>query len=313
MFSHTQHRYLLALASWLLPILFSMAQTQSKLVFTTGEATATLLPNETIEQLKIRLEKMAIQNALEKAFGTNIQQTNQLWIENQNQGSDASTSSYFSTWAVSKISGKWVKTEQLDYVIIQQHPLILKCIVKGYALPLSHKPPQFQASALNCPSLQCQTIHFHNESPFYFHFKTNTNGYLALFIGNKDTVFRLLPYLQTLSYFPNGVPIQSYKDYIFFDPTSDLLKSLLPPYVASYVDEIILTADHPVTPYRLYVIFSPKPLSLPYLKTASTNQNLLQIPPFLSLQAFDKWLFDLQAYQENVYVLWIDINVYQQQ
>jgi hypothetical protein len=301
----------LLLVVWLLFFPCS-AQTQLQPVFTKGEATATLLPNETTEQLKTRLEKMAIQNALEKAFGTHIQQTNQLWIENLNQGENATTTSYFSTWAISKVTGKWIKTTQIDYTILQQHPLTLKCVIQGYALPLAHKPPAVQAASLHCPSLQCQTIHFQNESSFYFFFKANTAGYLALFIGNKDTVFRLLPYLQTLPYFPNGIPIQPYKDYIFFNPASDDLKRLLPPYVASYVDELILTADYPVTPYRLYVIFSVKPISLPYLTPPFQTDNPLQIPPFLPMKTFDEWLFDLQSHEEQVYVLWIDINVYQQ-
>ncbi len=277
-----------------------------------GSAEGVLTPDLSLKQLQWQLKQKAIINALEQAFGTAVQSQRYLELENITWGQQAQTQSRFYTWSQTTVNGEWLKT--LDFrceqVGEEQGNPLYRCQVTGYARKIPPVQLPFKVSALKCPSLRCATSQFIHGSPFYMAFYAPSDGYVAAFLVNEDTAYRILPYQALGSVFPYGVPVKGEKTYLFFSPEQDQLYEFVPAYLSNYVDELLLTAEENPTLYQLYVLYAPKVIPLPLVELPSLSTSSYSIPAWMPAKAFHQWLFELRLKNPQVSIQILMLSIY---
>lgn len=114
-----------------------------------------------------------------------------------------------------------------------------------------------------------------------------TDGFLAVYLVDKDEAYCLLPYAGD----PDGKqPIKHGEEYTFFSTAS------APKDLKNITDEYTLTCEGEAEMNRIYILFSPnmftKAVDYNPNKDNKADMNTLTLPRQLSMENFQKWLFD---------------------
>ena len=268
----------------LLVILFAVAQSQpGKIVKVTGTAQVKMEANMTRDEAYEKAKELAKIDAIQKAFGTYVEQQADMTIAN-------GMSSY-NIIGTTKVKGEWIETINIGYKQnfetektpsgILQVPWIT-CTIKGKARKATPKA-QIQFDILNSPNPASRTLSFYDREQLYLWFKSPVNGYLTIFLEDDDAVYRLLPYLSMDARYQSGVPVKSDTDYLFFSPEHNI-------FIDLSVDELILNLNKPPIEYNyIYIIFSENPFNKPVLNQSQVN-NEKTLPRSLSKEEFQRWL-----------------------
>lgn len=254
-----------------------------KLVDLSGKGTVRQESNMTLDQVREKARQVAQINAIEKEFGTTVQQQTEMTI---NDGRDA-----FYIIGSTKVRGEWIITSKEDFKIRSEvnktgsgnmADVYIDCEVFGKG---RKAPPAigYEFRTLKCPRISCESSTYNYNEPFYLFFKSPIDGFLSVFMEEEDSVRRLLPYSGMTGSLNNCLPIKADKENLFFD-------SKQTDYQPGLVDDVCMTTVNKEKPERntLWVIFSSDSYYKPGLSKGMKKGDLI-LPMALSKNEFHQW------------------------
>lgn len=240
-----------------------------------GEYTYYGKDTESVKLCKDRALEGARLQALEKEFGVKL-------FGDVYQGQTVNSqgeSHIFDAQNKTSVMGEWIADDDVVYDVktIDDCPVVY-CKVKGRAKALSNELVDFTARTLRNGSVDDT---FRSGDLMSLEFRAPVDGYIAVFLTDKDTVYTLLPYLSNTSGF---VKIKRGVDYVFFDPEKANKE------LNDAVDAMVLSTTADIERNRLCVVFSPNAFTRPNDKANGTA-----MPRSLSIQEFNRWLTDCKS------------------
>ncbi|MBD5374132.1 MAG: DUF4384 domain-containing protein [Bacteroides sp.] len=252
--------------------------------------------NHSLEQCKrLALEGARIA-ALKAAYGTTI--SNDIYSRESNDGDG-----YFSSLSASEVKGEWIADDgepKYEISIDSDGHYIVQCRVRGRAREIGNEAVAFEAVTLRgSDDLSARTTSFVNGDELRLFFRSPIEGYVAVFlIDDSKTAWRLLPYSGDGK---GEVHARHGKEYVFFSSNSgDGISD------SALVDELVLNTDKESERNEICVVFSPKSFSIPGVQTSN------DLPPSLSLDAFNRWLSDSRRRDSKMGVKRIGIEIREQ-
>lgn len=294
----------------------SLAQSnKSKLMVKIGEGEAQEMvpPNKSEDEVVKACIVNAKIKAIENTFGEIFIQGNSTYIRNSKTGEKTEESQVFNFIGESYVNGEWIEDLEPPKVTTfnSNNERWVKVLVKGKIRELNVTQAKFSSEPLSCPNISCATETFNEDQEFYLHFKSPQAGYLAVYLDvpEDQKTYKLFPYknLNTDSL----VKFKADEDYYLF--SSKESKICQP----AFVDELVLTLKNANNAEfnKLFVIYSPeRPIEKPILtKGNRTNFNTenwkLELPDFLSSEAFQKWLINVRTNSEDIQVKYFYLTV----
>ncbi|MCK4663819.1 MAG: hypothetical protein KAT68_13190 [Bacteroidales bacterium] len=304
--------------------IYSGFSQKPKIVTVTGEADIELTEDKSRMQVKDEAEKFATIDALERAFGTVIIQGNSTYISNKNTGEKIESSSGFNMIADTYVKGEVVEVLNKNFKDIEGTKTTvdgktvkfvhIKCTIKIKAKEKKEKAVVFTASPLSCNNLKCQTTTFKDGNDFFMYFSSPESGYVTIYLDDKITAQRMLPYINMPPVYENGIPVKADKQYIFFskDPEHDYFHG-----EDVTVEKLELFAESNQDLNRIFVIFSKSSLSKPKLKeklnekvlTEMDKEEGYKMPKSIESEEFQHWLIKNQQIREDLQIMPIDITI----
>ncbi len=235
------------------------------------------------EVISIAIEQAKI-NAIESVFGTFVEQQTDMTID------DGITS--FNIIGSTKVKGEWIETtgepdisthirkEKTQYGM--QDVTWVSCKIKGKVRAIIPRA-MLDYEIMNAPNIQARTRNFINGEQLYINFKSPVDGYISIFLEDKEGVYRLLPYMQMNPEYKNGALVLGDVGYTFFSPSFNY-------FTKSIVDEMMMTLTKDKIEYNyIYIVFSEDEYIKPSLKESFQSQERI-IPSSLSKWDFEQWL-----------------------
>lgn len=281
-------------------LFFSVFAQNEKILTLEGEATTEFHDNETRETAQKRAKQNAIINALEKGFGTAINQTNNLQIKNTNIGQKTETKTVFNSISETSVQGDCI--EELNVVYedlplpktksngVKINGIEIKCSVKIKARESKEYPVSFNAFSLKCNSdtNDCKSVFFKKGESIFIYFKSYKPGYLTIFLDDNKVSQFIFPYMKQISKYTNGFPIEANKEYFLFSKKENHLLGS-----KKEVDEIEFDPKESFN--KIYLIFSPNQIEIPDLRVGNSV-----IPDHLKSTEFNNWLTNLRLKNKEI-------------
>ena len=251
--------------------------------------------NLTKTQARDQARQLAMINAIEKVFGTYVEQETDLFINNN-------TLSY-NIIGTTKVRGEWVKTLDINYSeenmeieteYGKETEVWITCKITG-RIKKSVPKANILFQTLNCPDIKCRTVAFLSGESFYLHFKSPVKGYLCLFLYDNDMVYRILPYNEMNDKMITSVHVEADKDYIFFTKEKDYFQDIK-------VDEYELFTEVKIDYNTLYIIFAEEPYVKPILTKSQELEEYKEdyrLPKSLYMEEFNNWLSNNRAEMDS--------------
>lgn len=253
----------------------------------------------------VRAKELAVENAkteaLAEAFGTVVSQT----THTKDVVRDGEERSLFQQLASLEVKGEWVRDLEKPVVRLlkyDDHTGVTEwaAFVRGVARPISNEAIEFEAYVLrNGTEKRHADVNFHEGDDMFLYFKAPVDGFVTVYLAADEMVSRLLPYCEDKDM---EQPVNGNREYVFFSPRHeyDLSRAM--------IDEIKFTCNDELAEYnRMYVIFSPKPFSLPTEElvekkavSLSATDTYETLPTQLSFEKFARWVEKLRARDPKV-------------
>ena len=253
------------------------------------------------EELKIELLFMAKLDAIEKQFGSIIEQESRVEI---NEGG-----TFFNIVGDRYLKGEWLNTTKEnfkeEYRKVKSRgkdkmELWISCEIEGWIREMEKPEVAFEFTTTNCPDKLCRTTDFYDGESMLLYFKSPVEGYLSVFSVENENVYRLLPYQQIPADFGPALPVEADKEYLFFS-TDDAHNSYTE-IPSGFADELIMTTELNEEYLYLYVIFSQNIFNKPGLDYSSSGtRNDLIVPASLKKQEFETWLSENRILSQDFY------------
>ncbi|MCX6249473.1 MAG: hypothetical protein NTX61_01855 [Bacteroidetes bacterium] len=257
-----------------------------------GEAQVRIEMNMTEEDARDQSRELAKINAIEKLFGTYVEQVTDIIIK------DGRTQ--YDIIGTTKVKGEWIET--IDEKITKQTEIysskngkelvsFITCNISGKVREATQKA-NIQFQTLNCPDKLCRATDFYTGESLFLYFKSPVDGYLSVFLDDGDKVYRLFPYITMTGKEISTGLIKADTDYILF---SKNVKNVNYPETP---DECELFTLKQMEYNKVLIVFSEVPYFKPILNNEAKS-NLYKedyiIPKSLSIKEFEKWLADNRA------------------
>lgn len=263
-----------------------------------GFAEVELLPGWSLERAQRQAQNLAILQALQSAFPSEVGQASKYLLSNRTEGKEARTTTYFYLTADQYLTAEWLETLDVRFDRqVRKGQVWVSCKVKGRARRRTVPPLPLEVRPLRCRDTSCTTTDFWAGDPFYLYFRAPVAGYLQVFWEDSGRVYRLLPYQQQRLM---AWPIRPDTAYLFFAPDARRRSE------AFAVDELILTAEKPEVLHRVYVLFSSQPLGAPPERFDPTSGFHT-----IDLAAFQEWLLSERLRLPELNVRFLDLSVRQ--
>lgn len=244
--------------------------------------------NVTLDEARAIALERARTKALADEFGTIVSRIDETVMENDNRESNTS----FYSLGNSEVKGEWIETieEKTEEQIIDgQHVVIAK--VKGKAREIAFAKVNFETRLLrNGKNDGNESEQFADGDDFYISFRSPAQGYLAVFLLDKER--------EATCIIPEPdkelCPVERNKRYVFIDNESG---------------NLILTCDHKQELNQLYIIFSPNKFRTDLLEEKGNNDDLqgygdnVRHLPYQGYMKFQKWLGTLRKNDPEVQVV----------
>ncbi len=260
-----------------------------------GEAQARLEEHMSKDELKERLKKQAIIQAIENTYGTAVSQDARIVLK------DGHTR--FDIEGTTRIRGEWLKTTSETYTEEvrkvktkegNRNEIWVTCKIEGKVREILRPEIVFDCIPGNCPEKRCQTTTFKNGEPMFLVFKAPVEGYLSVFIMENGRAFRILPYQRMPAVYAHNVPVEANKEYVFFSNYRS--HDYFPDFSYYLADELLMITEKEEERLQLYVIFSEKSYTAPMLDEKKVFENGEEVPKSLPADLFRKWLEDNRVY-----------------
>lgn len=273
-------------------LLFSVETISAqKIVRTEGTAQVRMENNMTSEDVYALGEQQAIIDAVEKQFGTYVEQQTDITL------ADGRTS--YNIIGTTKVKGVWIETtginfsEDLDIEIGSHGKLNVKyitCRIKG-KVRKSIPRANIKFEVLNCPEIACRTTEFLQDEQLYLFFQSPVDGYLSVYVDEGDITYRLLPYVTMSDEFRSGVFVEGDKEYLFFHEKYN-------PFGETVVDEIEMYTNKKIEYNSIFIVFAEEKFVKPILDQKQEVDGRI-LPKSLSSVEFQKWLSENRAVSES--------------
>ncbi len=278
----TKWIYILSTILWLNP--FIVDAQKEKIVKVEGEVQVRIENNESRDQARERVEELAKLDAIQKAFGTYVEQVTDITVEEGKVN--------YSILAGTKMKADWIRTTSINFSFpelqsgnAKDRIIWIKCSIEGEARAIGSKA-NLDILALRCPQKECAATDFKNKQNLYLYFKAPVEGYLSVFIDEGDKVRRLLPYERAEN--QSSVRTQGDIPYVFFEKPKGALAS-------ANTDELELYTNKSLEYNTLYVVFSEELYVKPILEMSQTDIDNYIYPKSLTSASFQEWLGDCRA------------------
>lgn len=275
-------------------LLMNVTANAQKKFNTKGEAQLRIEDTWSKVVAKNKVRQLAKINAIERVFGTYIEQETNIDIE------DGEIS--FKILGNTRVKGEWLKTKdesfREDIVEVKSkngkaNEIWITCKINGVVREIVRPKLAFVTNALNCQQAECRTTRFINGESFYLHFKSPSSGFLSVYIVEDDVVYRMLPYQEMITPYIDAVPVTHDKEYIFFSHSEK--HDYFEDFHFSRIDEIGMETEDDKEYLKLYVVFSKKKFSKPILKEGTVIIDG-PIPKSLSALKFEQWISQNRIY-----------------
>jgi hypothetical protein len=312
---------LMVLSIALLPVYHTLLA-QSEVVPSEGEATIEWTPDKSEIQVKKEAEEAATVDAIERAFGRIVIQSNSTYLQNINTGEKTETTTVFNSISGSDVKGEVVEVSGIRFEEIEEGAIVegkkskirsIHCIIRVKVKPVTERMPDFKANTLNCPDNRCSTTSFDQDETLFVGFSSPESGYLMVFLDDGKVCQQLLPYRRMPEKYRDGYPVQADREYILFNKKD----SNLNPEIEQYVDEYNLRAENQMDQLRLFVLYGSTPLKS-LTTSEGDSQRLLEqaeqtagyrLPRETTSESFQRWLIDNQRLKKDLRVMRMDITV----
>ncbi len=245
--------------------------------------------NMTLEEAKrVALERAKIE-ALAKAFGTMVSQTNMTLVGNRNGDGKVD---FFSVGG-SEVKGEWIETVGVPVYAIcyEQEMLVVRVSVRGRAREVLAAKAEVRVRILrNGTEDRCEGEVFYEGDDLYLSFISPVNGYLAVYLSDTDgKVYCLLPYREQT----DGIyRVQANRRYLFFHTGE------APVAERGMVDEYMMTCEREIERNIVYVVFSPRA----FVKAADGGGEEA-LPRELEGEEFRRWLARCRKHDTEMQVI----------
>jgi hypothetical protein len=272
-----------------------------KITNASGKAQFRLEEHMSKDELREKLRKQAMINAIESEFGSLVEQETFVDME------DGKTE--FKVVGATTVRGEWLKTinerftEQLKEVKVngkKQYDLWITCEISGKVREIRQPSIDFQYHTSKCPQDHCWTDIFQNGESMYFFFESPREGYLSIYVVEEDVAYRLLPYQQMTDVYPNAVPVEANKEYVFFSNYRE--HDYFMDFSYALADELLMITDKKEEFLKLYIIYSTDEFLKPVLDDGTKlSDGGLELPKSLPLKHFKGWLEDNRIHNVDFY------------
>ena len=263
-----------------------------KIVTTKGEERVRVEQNQTKKEARKIAREFAIINAIENAFGTYLEGTGDITIQD---GRD-----YFTYIGSIKVKGDWIETldekytEDFQKIETKDGVEVINwiiCEVKGKAREATPKA-MIKYEVLNGPNIGNRTDEFISGEQLFLFFQSPVDGYLSVFIEDNDAVFRCFPYKSMTGSELSAGRVEADKEYLLFskEPEHNTFQVT--------VDEPELFTSKAFEFNNIYLIFSENAYLKPILEAEKKNSEYKEgytIPKSLSKKDFQRWLSENRA------------------
>ncbi len=266
-----------------------------------GSAQFRLEENMSKDELREKLRQQAIINAIENEFGTHIKQESFLDID---QGV-----SQFKIIGETTILGEWLKTDKEEFSEEiktikgaggKHYELWMRCDIQGKVRQISQPQIDFQLQTATCSDPSCFTENFKSGDPLLVYFKSPADGFLSIFLLEKDQAMRLLPYQMMTSNYGSCVPVAAHQDYWFFDTLKK--HNYFDGFSYLLNDELIMETQQDQEFVTLYVVYAREEFVSPGISSGGeTYDDGTIVPQSLSISKFKDWLADNRIHDDNFY------------
>lgn len=249
-------------------MLFSLGVYGQKVVNAHGEYVYHAPENVTLEQARQTAIERARLDAIAKAFGTDVSQTNLVTVSTKGESSETS----FNSMGGTEVKGEWISDTKEPEVSISYESGMLVVGAKVWGKIREKTKVDYELSVqLLCNGRESET--FRNNDRMSVRFKSPVKGYLSIYLvdDNVHQAYCLLPYEN------EDGRARAIKN----NETRILLSTEDPIY--PYREETILTTDRSIEYDRLVFVFSKNQFAMPLT-------DMGDYLPELSMMDFEKWL-----------------------
>ena len=226
--------------------------------------------------------------AIDLAFGgSNMTGVTTLRLENKNTESNLEVNSY--TNRIRK--GVWIN----DIIkpdckkISDDKNDVIECEVRGRVRELSDFGFNLEMTPLKSIDKYSASTDFKHRQQFYFYFKSPIDGFVSIYIGDKESVGCILPYVNMTS---STYKVNADQEYIFFKGGYDKENN-----VAEDPRNLLLTGGRQSDANLFYVFFSKKDFSKPVMESKSTSP-----------KRFENWMSKTMA-DEDMFMKIIPVSI----
>ena len=280
-------RYLIAFFLFGFSVINQLSAQKSKITTTSGTAQIKQEDNISKEEVLIKVEQLAIIDAITNAFGTYVEQEANLTIE--------SGKSSFNIVGTTKVKGDWIET--LDKKIYEEPREIksengkrqetwITCKIKGKAKEATPKA-NIEVYTLSYPNIASKSTDFKSGDNLYLYFKSPVDGYLSIYLDDGKNIYKILPYQNMES--ESCLKVNADKEYIFFSKIKEHN------YFGNSVDELELFTPLKSELDKLHILFSEKKYLKPRLTDARELEGGYVLPKSSSRQQSADWLAETKA------------------
>lgn len=274
---------------------------RTRLRTVSGTAQIKVESNMTMDEARREVERLAITNAIENAFGTYVEQQTNLQVN--------SGRSNFNIIGTTKVKGEWVETQDIKFneesrtiktEIGNQQELWITCDIKGKAKEASPKA-NLEVYTLSYPNKASKATNFSSGDDLFLYFRSPVDGYLSVYLDDNKNIYRIFPYQEMGS--EGCEKVEADKEYILFSSNKDH------DYFKTSVDELELFTAAQSEINTVHVLFSEKRFSKPLMTEAKKLESGYVMPKSTSRQQSMDWLAEMKATIDDFldYQIHIDI------
>jgi len=264
---------------------FCLLNAQERVI--SGEASS-LMNNPAITKYQYEEEtyRMAVNNAIDQAFGSSVISNYERLTSTQMEGRSVTDhfdlrNNYLNTFP----NGVWIKDQVRECLEEKDEEgnWWMTCKVTGIARKQETTEVQFVAKTLDGTNPEIdQTETFIVGESGYLYFKSPGSGYIVVFYNDMNIVQRCIPYNDMSA---SSMKVEANMDYIFFSPEHAHYTGNI-----SEVDEIEFYTDLPLEYNQFYILFSHEPFKEYFLDPARQLEDGYSGFKSMSRERFHKWL-----------------------
>lgn len=246
-----------------------------------------LSDSETVKQAEVNAVKQAQLGMIADHFGTLVSSTTAITL---------SETSSFITYGDTEVKGEWLEDTAAPVIIksVINDNFVLDVTVSGKIREIVSTPIDLKSVVMkNGTDARFASTDFTHGDRLYLSFKSPVDGYLAVYLGDRETINCLFPY--------NGLSadimkVEAGKEYILFSKANP--GNIDPFSVKEY--PLGCSPGVSMEMVRLYVVFSPN-------KFTKANDNADGTLRSLPFEDFHNWLSRIRKLDADMNLLPYDI------